>query len=53
MRELTEQEIMNKEILESFSNDRNPRIFNTRISKLIEAYPDKNFAFVQFDIKNF
>ncbi len=53
MRELTEQEIMNKEILESFSNDRNPRIFNTRISNLIKSNPDKRFAFVQFDIKNF
>lgn len=53
MRELTEQEIMNKEILESFSNDRNPRIFNTRISNLIKAFPDEQFAFVQFDIKDF
>ena len=53
MRELTEQEIMNKEILESFSNDQNPRIFNTRISNLIKAHPEKKFAFVQFDIRNF
>ena len=53
MRELTEQEIMNKEILESFSNDQNPRIFNTRISNLIKANPEKKFAFVQFDIRNF
>ncbi len=53
MRELTEQEIMNKEILESFSNDQNPRIFNTRTRKLFDANPDKQFAFVQFDIKNF
>lgn len=53
IRELTESEITNKEILESFSNDRNPRIFNSRISRLINAYPDEDFAFVQFDIKNF
>lgn len=53
LREMTDQEIMNKEILEAFSNDRNPRIFNSRISKLINAHPDENFAFVQFDIRNF
>lgn len=53
IRELTESEITNKEILESFSNDRNPRIFNSRISRLTNTYPDENFAFVQFDIKNF
>lgn len=53
MRELTEQEIMNKEILESFSNDRNPRIFNKRILSLIDANPNKKIAFVQFDIKDF
>ncbi len=53
LRRLSETEIMNKEILESFSNDRNPRIFNSRISRLIEAFPDDKFAFVQFDIKNF
>lgn len=53
LREMTENEIMNKEILESFSNDRNPRIFNSRITRLIEAYPGEEFAFVQFDIKNF
>ncbi len=53
LRRLTETEIMNKEILESFSNDRNPRIFNSRIARLIETFPNENFAFVQFDIKNF
>ena len=53
LREMTENEIMNKEILESFSNDRNPRIFNSRITRLIEAHPGEEFAFVQFDIKNF
>lgn len=53
LRELTDAEVTNKEILESFSNDRNPRIFNSRISRLIDAYPDTEFAFVQFDIKNF
>lgn len=53
LREMTEDEITNKEILESFSNDRNPRIFNSRISRLIETYPEDNFVFVQLDIKNF
>lgn len=53
LREMTEDEIINKEILESFSNDRNPRIFNSRISRLIQAHPDEEFAFVQFDIKSF
>lgn len=53
LREMTDKEIMEKEILEAFSNDRNPRIFNNRIKKLLNSYPDNNFAFVQFDIKNF
>lgn len=53
LREMTENEITNKEILESFSNDRNPRIFNSRIGRLIQAYPNEEFAFVQFDIKSF
>lgn len=53
LREMTEEEITGKEILESFSNDRNPRIFNTRISRLIKANPGTDFAFVQFDIKGF
>lgn len=53
LREMTENEITNKEILESFSNDRNPHIFNSRIGRLIQAYPNEEFAFVQFDIKSF
>ncbi len=53
LREMTENEIINKEILDSFSNDRNPRIFNSRISRLIQAHSGEEFAFVQFDIKSF
>lgn len=53
LRKMTDNEIMDKEILEAFSNDRNPRIFNSRIQKLLNLYPDENFAFIQFDIKNF
>lgn len=53
LREMTETEIMNKDILDSFSNDRNPRIFNSRIRRLLDSHPDDKFAFVQFDVKNF
>ncbi|MGN0435595.1 MAG: EAL domain-containing protein [Wujia sp.] len=50
---LRKKEIEYREILESFSNDKNPAIYINRIAKFTKANPDRDYAFIQFDIRKF
>lgn len=53
IRPFKDSEIRNHEILASFTSDRNPRIIQKRIAKLISERKDKKVAFVQFDVEHF
>lgn len=53
LRTMTDLEVMNKEILEHFTNDTLPDIFFKRVRSAIEEKPYANYAFIQFDIKSF
>lgn len=50
---LRKKEIEYREILESFSSDKNPAIFINRIARFTKANPDREYAFIQFDIRKF
>lgn len=53
LKPLRKKELENKEILDSFSNDKNPSIFINRIAKFQAANPDRKYAYIQFDIRKF
>lgn len=53
LRPLREKEIESREIVSKFSNDKSPEIFINRIAKFMEANPERLYAFIQFDIRNF
>lgn len=53
LKPLRRKELENKEILDSFSNDKNPSIFINRIAKFQAANPDRQYAYIQMDIRKF
>lgn len=53
LRPLRKKELENREILQSFSNDKNPSIFINRIAKFQAANPDRYYAYIQLDICKF
>lgn len=53
LKPLRKKELENKEILDAFSNDKNPSIFINRIAKFQAANPDREYAYIQFDIRKF
>lgn len=53
IRQYTEKEISDKKILDEFTSEKSPKIFAQRIVRMMNKYPDKNIAFVQFDIERF
>lgn len=50
---LRKKELENREILSAFSNDKNPSIFINRIARFQAAHPDRNYAYIQMDIRKF
>lgn len=50
---LSRKELEDREILMSFSNDKNPAIFINRIARFMEKNPERQYAFIQFDIRKF
>lgn len=50
---LRDKELEDREILMSFTNDKNPMIFIKRIARFMEAQPERQYAFIQFDIRKF
>lgn len=53
IRPLRKKELENREILNTFSNDKNPSIFINRIAKFQAANPDRKYAYIQMDICKF
>ena len=46
-------EKFNREVMKMFSSDKNPKLYSARCAAVIRDNPDKNIAFVQFDIERF
>lgn len=53
IRPFTQKEEFDRQIVESFSSDKNPAIYGKVIADLIKSNPDKNIAFIQFDVERF
>lgn len=47
------KELEDREILTSFTNDKNPAIYINRIARFMEKHPEREYAFIQFDIRKF
>ncbi|MDE6762567.1 MAG: GGDEF domain-containing phosphodiesterase [Oscillospiraceae bacterium] len=52
LRMMNNAEILNKIIIDSFTNDKHPQVFNNQAKRIIED-ESRNAAIVQFDIENF
>lgn len=50
---MKKSELEEREILAQFSNDKNPAIFINRIAKFQAAAPQRQYAYIQFDIRKF
>lgn len=46
-------ESFNREVLKTFSSDKNPKLYAGRCAEVIKNNPDKNIAFIQFDVERF
>lgn len=53
IRPLRKKDIENREILNTYSNDKNPSIFMKRIEKFQAEHPERVYAYIQFDINRF
>lgn len=53
IRPYTKRELENQEVLKLFTSDKNPTIYINRISKFMEKAPERLYAYIQFDIRNF
>ena len=50
---MREQELQNLKILQTFTNDKNPAIFINRIDEFMSRDRNREYAFIQFDIRKF
>lgn len=48
---MTVEELVNKDIVDSFTNDTHPKVYENRVRSILES--GANTAFVQFDIEKF
>lgn len=53
IRPFNDNELRNREILTTFTSDKNPAIIQKRIAKLILERQNKKVAFIQFDVEHF
>lgn len=53
IRPFTKKEDFERQILDNFSSDKNPDIYKNIIAEFFNNNPDKNIAFIQFDIERF
>lgn len=49
----SEREAFDRSVLNMFSSDKNPKLFSQRCKTLIDNNPDKQIAFIQFDVERF
>ncbi len=47
------QELRTLQIVQSFTNDKNPSIFFNQIADFLGKNPNRDYAFIQFDIRKF
>ncbi len=53
LRPFTPIEVFNRDVLKMFSSDKNPKLFSERCRRVITENPDKEIAFIQFDVERF
>lgn len=53
IRGFTPIEEFNRDVLKMFSSDKNPKLYSARCAKVISDNPDKEIAFIQFDVERF
>lgn len=53
LRPFTDIERFNRDVLRVFSSDKNPKLYSDRCTRLIRENPDKEIAFIQFDVERF
>lgn len=49
----TEKQTFTRDVLKMFSSDKNPKLFSQRCKNTIDNNPDKQIAFIQFDVDKF
>lgn len=49
----SEKQIFVRDVMKMFSSDKNPKVFGQRCQNTIDSNPDKQIAFIQFDIDKF
>lgn len=50
---MNNSEILTRTILNSFTNDKHPEVFNNRARQILDESGDRRVAFIQFDIEKF
>lgn len=50
---MREHELQNLKILQTFTNDKNPAIFMSQVDAFISGDRNREYAFIQFDIRKF
>lgn len=53
LRQYSLKEQFDRDVLTYFTSDKNPKLFTRRCANTIKANPDKNIAFIQFDVERF
>lgn len=53
IRAFSPTEEFNRDVLKMFSSDKNPKLYGARCAKVIADNPDKEIAFIQFDVERF
>ena len=47
------KQIFAKQVLQVFTSDKAPQLYAKRIEEMMKRYPDKQIAFIQFDVERF
>lgn len=53
LRPYVQKEYFYREVLRNFSSDKNPKIYTQQCRNVIDTHPDKDIAFIQFDVERF
>lgn len=53
IRPFTPKETFEREVLKTFSSDKNPKLYGKRCADVIKNHPNDQIAFIQFDVEQF
>lgn len=53
IRPFTPKETFDREVLKTFSSDKNPKLYGKRCADVIKNHPNDQIAFIQFDVEQF